>query len=189
MSGRVLKIVLSSSGANYVLWTHLVLRHSSTLINTRKKLMEAPWEHLDDTTSTYDSSRPCSVRYYLCFHQLTLHFISNSVIHVHVLYPQSSEFFLVLYMYLLLMYCNSPLSSLEALKQQATSFFSFFLTAHSPDNTFLGFVVNAQTPTITAKKARRKAKALVYGKHYNMWKVLGLSFALLLSIWHDGFKP
>jgi len=32
--------------------------------------------------------------------------------------------------------------------------------------------VNAQTPVVTAKKARRKAKALVYGKHYNMWKDL-----------------
>lgn len=45
-------------------------------------------------------------------------------------------------------------------------------TAHSPDNTFLGFVVNAQ-PTVknTVRKSRRKAKALVYGKHVNMWKV------------------
>lgn len=61
------------------------------------------------------------------------------------------------------------------LNQQATNS-SFFITAHSPDNTFLGFVVNAQTPVITAKKARRKAKALVYGKHYNMWKVLDVSY-------------
>ncbi|KAL9957677.1 hypothetical protein ACROYT_G034601 [Oculina patagonica] len=43
---------------------------------------------------------------------------------------------------------------------------------HSPDNTFLGFVVNAQPHMNTAKKTRRKAKALVYGKHYNMWKDL-----------------
>lgn len=41
---------------------------------------------------------------------------------------------------------------------------------HSPDNTFLGFVVNAQPPVNTVKKSRRKAKALVYGKHVNMWK-------------------
>lgn len=43
---------------------------------------------------------------------------------------------------------------------------------HSPDNTFLGFVVNAQTQVVTTKKTRRKAKALVYGKHYSMWKDL-----------------
>ncbi|RMX46273.1 hypothetical protein pdam_00000668 [Pocillopora damicornis] len=42
---------------------------------------------------------------------------------------------------------------------------------HSPDNTFLGFVVNAQPPVKnTVRKSRRKAKALVYGKHVNMWK-------------------
>ena len=51
--------------------------------------------------------------------------------------------------------------------------FLLFLSvvAHSPDNTFLGFVVNAQPPLKTATKTRRKAKALVYGKHYKMWKV------------------
>ena len=49
--------------------------------------------------------------------------------------------------------------------------FVLFSKAHSPDNTFLGFVVNAAPPSKAATKRRRKAKALVYGKHYNMWKV------------------
>ncbi|KAM7436482.1 hypothetical protein ABFA07_013746 [Porites harrisoni] len=43
---------------------------------------------------------------------------------------------------------------------------------HSPDNTFLGFVVNAETPIKVSNRTRRKAKALVYGKHFNMWKDL-----------------
>lgn len=43
---------------------------------------------------------------------------------------------------------------------------------HSPDNTFLGFVVNAETPMRVSNRTRRKAKALVYGKHFNMWKDL-----------------
>ncbi|KAJ7340119.1 Alpha-1,6-mannosylglycoprotein 6-beta-N-acetylglucosaminyltransferase A [Desmophyllum pertusum] len=43
---------------------------------------------------------------------------------------------------------------------------------HSPDNTFLGFVVNVKPLENTDKKMRRKAKALVYGKHYSMWKDL-----------------
>ena len=46
-----------------------------------------------------------------------------------------------------------------------------FVIAHSPDNTFLGFVVNAQPPLKTTTKSRREAKALVYGKHYKMWMV------------------
>lgn len=51
------------------------------------------------------------------------------------------------------------------------SFYVLFLIAHSPDNTFLGFVVNVAPPMKPTKKTRRKAKALVYGKHFNMWKV------------------
>lgn len=43
---------------------------------------------------------------------------------------------------------------------------------HSPDNTFLGFVVNTAPPLKTTKRTRRKAKALVYGKHVNMWEKL-----------------
>ena len=47
--------------------------------------------------------------------------------------------------------------------------FSFFLPAHSPDNTFLGFVVeNHISP---AEDLKKKNIALVYGKHINMWQV------------------
>lgn len=42
---------------------------------------------------------------------------------------------------------------------------------HSPDNTFLGFVVGSRIPkNVTAPK--KKKVALVYGKHYYMWKDL-----------------
>lgn len=43
---------------------------------------------------------------------------------------------------------------------------------HSPDNSFLGFVVNTSPPLKAAKRTRRKAKALVYGKHVGMWQNL-----------------
>ena len=50
-------------------------------------------------------------------------------------------------------------------------FYFFRFLAHSPDNTFLGFVVGSRLPkNVTAP--RKKKAALVYGKHYYMWKVL-----------------
>lgn len=47
--------------------------------------------------------------------------------------------------------------------------FACFISAHSPDNTFLGFVVeNHISP---AEELKKKNIALVYGKHVNMWQV------------------
>ncbi|EDO49391.1 predicted protein [Nematostella vectensis] len=42
---------------------------------------------------------------------------------------------------------------------------------HSPDNSFLGFVVGEE-PTPDPHPKKKKARALVYGKHYYMWKDL-----------------
>ncbi|KAK3735088.1 hypothetical protein QZH41_011256 [Actinostola sp. cb2023] len=42
---------------------------------------------------------------------------------------------------------------------------------HSPDNSFLGFVVG-KTPASQSPPKKKKPRALVYGKHYFMWKDL-----------------
>ena len=44
------------------------------------------------------------------------------------------------------------------------------ITAHSPDNTFLGFVTGKKLPKNITAPIKKKT-ALVYGKHYYMWKV------------------
>ncbi|XP_031559579.1 alpha-1,6-mannosylglycoprotein 6-beta-N-acetylglucosaminyltransferase A-like [Actinia tenebrosa] len=42
---------------------------------------------------------------------------------------------------------------------------------HSPDNSFLGFVVGEKPPDVKQPK-KKKPRALVYGKHFYMWKDL-----------------
>lgn len=48
----------------------------------------------------------------------------------------------------------------------------FAFLAHSPDNTFLGFVVDSKSHV--PKSVIKKNYALTYGKHYYMWKVCNL---------------
>ncbi|KXJ25562.1 Alpha-1,6-mannosylglycoprotein 6-beta-N-acetylglucosaminyltransferase A [Exaiptasia diaphana] len=43
---------------------------------------------------------------------------------------------------------------------------------HSPDNSFLGFVVG-KTVVPTAPVKKKKPRALVYGKHHNIWREFG----------------
>ena len=44
-----------------------------------------------------------------------------------------------------------------------------FRAAHSPDNSFLGFVVEHKS--IDVEKMTKKPQMLVYGKELDMWKV------------------
>lgn len=45
----------------------------------------------------------------------------------------------------------------------------FYFSAHSPDNTFLGFVVDSKD-NVPESVSKTKI-SLTYGKHYSMWKV------------------
>lgn len=47
---------------------------------------------------------------------------------------------------------------------------TFFFAAHSPDNSFLGFVVSDPIPA-DAKPLDKKAIGLVYGKDAEFWAV------------------
>ena len=59
----------------------------------------------------------------------------------------------------------------------------FVSSAHSPDNSFLGFVVgkfkrNATPPV-------KKNIAVVYGKEHYMWKVSGCGLEGVGVVWND----
>ncbi|CAB3990157.1 alpha-1,6-mannosylglyco 6-beta-N-acetylglucosaminyltransferase A [Paramuricea clavata] len=64
------------------------------------------------------------------------------------------------------------------LKQYMTMF------PHSPDNTFLGFVVDSKSNV--PKSVTKKQQALTYGKHYYMWK--DLKSRRFLDIIHEHFE-
>ena len=53
--------------------------------------------------------------------------------------------------------------------------FSYLLPAHSPDNSFMGFVVaSLSNDTHGESPPERLNQALVYGKSDTMWKVFGI---------------
>lgn len=56
-----------------------------------------------------------------------------------------------------------------------------YLTAHSPDNTFLGFVVEERRNDTDATDVAKEDIALVYGKRDDFWKVCMSINAFLLS--------
>ena len=47
----------------------------------------------------------------------------------------------------------------------------YFFPAHSPDNSFMGFVVEQHLNDTNVKNIERKNEALVYGKNEYMWEV------------------
>ena len=49
----------------------------------------------------------------------------------------------------------------------------FSLAAHSPDNSFMGFVVENHINETNAQEVPRRNKAVVYGKAQYMWQVRG----------------
>ena len=58
----------------------------------------------------------------------------------------------------------------------------FFIAAHSPDNSFLGFVVSGPVPP-DSKPLKKKPIGLVYGKDVEFWQVSRdmVSFVMSLS--------
>ena len=53
-------------------------------------------------------------------------------------------------------------------------------TAHSPDNSFMGFVVEQHLNDTFAEDIPRSDMAVVYGKNDYMWQV-GLTLCLLMD--------